>query len=382
MKRKKQSDIKDHGKKRKRGKAFAFAWIFGCISLVLSVCLIFAIMVAVKLRRNNMFSRNILIDNNYFMANGVTEYGEISADFEEEKDPDSVYAEVSELEDGAVYIDRDTDEWYVYREIALETIDYLNDEYGMDISENNGMINEITGIYFIYGATAEGDREVEDYLYGMLGERYDLRGIRDGDSVTLDIPYISQEGILPNGCEAVSATMLLQNLGFEISPEDFVDGYLDMKPVSIRWGCRYGPNPKYFYAGDPRSEKEGWGCFAPVIVKALDKYLPEEYSVKNTTGLSLNTLKEEYVSNGIPVAVWVTVDMGEVDRVLQWQSEDREETFLYPANEHCMVLVGFDSENYIFADPYKSRGVVSYPIDDCVLAFNSLGMQSVVIVKE
>lgn len=199
--------------------------------------------------------------------------------------------------------------------------------------------------------------------------------------VRIDVPYISQEGILPNGCESVSAVMLLRHLGFDITPEDFVDNYLDCKPVTIKFGCRYGPNPKYYYAGDPRSEKWGCGCFSPVIVRALEKYLPKDYEAVNTTGMSLEALKKKYIDNEIPVAVWVTVGMEEVDSILQWQSENKSETFLYPENEHCMVFVGYDKDNYIFADPYNSNGIVSYPIKDCEAAHSMLGFQSLAVVK-
>ena len=90
----------------------------------------------------------------------------------------------------------------------------------------------------------------------------------------------------------------------------------------------------------------------------------------------------EFFRRGIPVCIWGTVHMEEIDRLLQWQSEDGKETFLYPANEHCMVFVGYDREKYYFADPYGSAGVAGYPINDCVLAYNSLGSQAVVIMQK
>ena len=45
-----------------------------------------------------------------------------------------------------------------------------------------------------------------------------------------------------------------------------------------------------------------------------------------------------------------------------------------------MVLIGYTDDTYIFADPYNSNGIVEYSESETVLAFNSLGMQSVVIV--
>ena len=74
--------------------------------------------------------------------------------------------------------------------------------------------------------------------------------------------------------------------------------------------------------------------------------------------------------------------MEDIDRIIQWQSYDKTESFLYPANEHCMVFAGYDSENYYFYDPYKSNGLTKYSFDKSVLAYNSLGMQAVIILKK
>ncbi|MEG0546986.1 MAG: hypothetical protein RR552_07375 [Oscillospiraceae bacterium] len=47
----------------------------------------------------------------------------------------------------------------------------------------------------------------------------------------------------------------------------------------------------------------------------------------------------------------------------------------------CGVFVGYDSENYYFADPLNSNGVVKYSKTKADIAFNSLGRQAVVIEK-
>lgn len=38
--------------------------------------------------------------------------------------------------------------------------------------------------------------------------------------VQLEVPYLSQEDILPTGCEAVSAAMVLQYWGVDVTPEE------------------------------------------------------------------------------------------------------------------------------------------------------------------
>lgn len=222
-------------------------------------------------------------------------------------------------------------------------------------------------------------RSVEALMLELSGREF---LITDGLEKQLSVPYISQEGSFPNGCESVSATMLLRYYGFDITPDEFIDSYLPCEPVRISWGTRYGPNPKLVYAGDPRSDSDGYGCFAPVIVKAMNSYLSGKgYYAKNVTGTSLSTLASTYIDSGNPVLVWGTVGMKEIDRIIQWQSDDRTESFLYPANEHCMVFSGYDSENYWFSDPYDSNGTVAYPISDSVMAYNQLGTQAVVIMK-
>lgn len=96
--------------------------------------------------------------------------------------------------------------------------------------------------------------------------------------------------------------------------------------------------------------------------------------------MSLASLQEQYLAHNIPVAVWVTVDMEEVDKIIQWQSNDGEESFLYPANEHCMVFTGCENDKYLFADPLKEEQTTAYASQDAVRAYNEMGMQAVVIV--
>lgn len=197
----------------------------------------------------------------------------------------------------------------------------------------------------------------------------------------LSVPHLEQGDALPNGCEAVCAATLLQYCGFSVSAEEFVDDYLPCEPVQLRWGCRYGPNPSEAYAGDPRLTRGGFGCNAPVIAAALKRYLPQAYAAMDVTGASLQELVAAYVSAGIPVAVWVTQDMQPIKKAYQWQSYDKTETFLYPVNQHCMVLCGLDAENYYFSDPLSKDAVVQYPRETVESCYRSMGMQAVAVFK-
>ncbi len=244
---------------------------------------------------------------------------------------------------------------------------------GMKISGRNNFSKNITlsNNYFL-------DYQWKNSTDSSANKESDKKPVSEHN---IDVPHISQVGILPNGCETVSAVMLLAYSGYNVYPVDFADKYLEKGEVYIKWGCRYGPDPKVAYAGDPKSEKGGWGCFAPVIAKALNKYLDGEMFAKNLSGSSLEQLVQQYIVNDIPVAIWVTQGIEEIDKLYQWQSYDKSETFLYPVREHCVVLTGFDEEYYYFNDPLSETDeTVKYEksaVSDC---FNSMGRQAVAII--
>lgn len=206
----------------------------------------------------------------------------------------------------------------------------------------------------------------------------DLQNSMDG--FLLSVPYVDQlaEGF-PNGCEAACAVMLMQYCGQDMHLSEFVDRFLPCEATRLRWGCRYGPDPTKAYAGDPRSQRGGFGCYAPVIVEALRKALPEKYQAVDMTGMELQDLLMLYVSIGIPVAVWVTQNMEPIAEAYQWQSYDQDETFLYPVNQHCMVLCGYDNTGYYFMDPLGGADPVHYSYEETEECFASLGKQAVAI---
>ena len=85
-------------------------------------------------------------------------------------------------------------------------------------------------------------------------------------------PYIDQTSNWPNGCESVSAVMLLQTVGIRIDPETFITRDLPRESYREVDGRRVGPDPAHVYPGDPHDET-GCGCFAPCIVTALQSAL-------------------------------------------------------------------------------------------------------------
>lgn len=187
--------------------------------------------------------------------------------------------------------------------------------------------------------------------------------------VIIDAPFINQREEYPTGCESVSAVMALQYAGLEVGVEDFL-AHLKMagEPWPDSQGQYHAADPREAYLGDPRGQN-GWGCYAPALKKAAEGLLAEKGSglkVRDLTGSSLDQLWQSYVSRGTPVVVWATLHL-ENGGTLDWLSP-----------EHCLLLVGADSENYYFNDPLEGKAV-AYPRDSTERAYQALGEQALVI---
>lgn len=200
-------------------------------------------------------------------------------------------------------------------------------------------------------------------------------------SIIKDVPILSQFPDFPTGCESVSTVMVLKFYGESITPGKFVDEYLP-KSADFYYesGKRYGPSPYDFFIGNPRTAAS-YGCMAPVIEKALCDYFGGSERVKNTTGKELETLCEEYIDNGIPVIMWATINMLETNPKNSWYLISDGKRFSWPGNEHCLVLKGYDADNYYFNDPYAGK-TVKYGKETVKDRYAELGRQSVVVLKQ
>ncbi|WP_346880407.1 C39 family peptidase [Clostridium sp. UBA3061] len=196
----------------------------------------------------------------------------------------------------------------------------------------------------------------------------------------ISVPYISQAGEYPTGCEVVSTSMILKYYGYNISVDEFIDDYLESSFLEEVNGDLYGPNPNEAFVGDPRSVYS-YGCYAPVIVNSLNKILGKEHCVKNTTGSGFNELIENYIDKEIPVLVWTSINLLPTESGAEWYLRESGEKFQWISNEHCMVFVGYDKDKYYFNDPYEGNGVVGYDKKLVEKRFKELGDQSIVILN-
>lgn len=201
----------------------------------------------------------------------------------------------------------------------------------------------------------------------------------------LNVPIVSQRPKYPTGCEAASATTVLNYNGIDISLDDMVKAIPSQK-LYKKDGKAYGPSINEYFVGDPAgtytSSVPGYGAFSPVITKSLNDVLDKKHSkltAKNISGSTVNELCT-YVAQGKPIIVWATYKMVQPTEKNSWfiESPTGDIAFSYPRKTHVMVLVGFDRENVIIADPYDNS-VQSFKKTLFAKRYNLLGNQAIVV---
>ena len=171
-----------------------------------------------------------------------------------------------------------------------------------------------------------------------------------------DVPYICQHGLLPTGCELVSAKMVLEYfMGEEVPIEDIIDR-VDAQYPQIVDGVVTAPHPSEAFIGSPW-DPDSFGCFAPIVCDMMNDILPDEYVAIETTGTPIQELAETYLPQGKPVLIWATIGMWHAFPYGGWFIMDEhghpsDEWYDWLVYEHCLVLIGYDEDYYYFNDPY------------------------------
>ena len=242
-------------------------------------------------------------------------------------------------------------------------------------------------------------------------------GRERGDCI--DAPYLDQREKYPTGCESVCAVMDLQYYGVDLSVEEFIDGYLPLgdAPHVDEQGNYVGCDPREAFPGNPY-EESGWGCYSPVIEKALVRVLEDtgrkDLAVARLDGSTLEDLYGRYVSQGVPVLLWATIDMegpsvsqtftmedlygryvSQGVPVLLWATIDMEgpsvsqtftiqgtgESFDWVYPMHCLLWVGEAGDSWLFHDPLAGEAT-PYRKDRVERAYQGLGCQAVALVPD
>lgn len=174
--------------------------------------------------------------------------------------------------------------------------------------------------------------------------------------------------------------MLLQFWGYPYTIDELIAEFLPMRELTVNSeGYLVGTSPEEAFIGSPY-RSDSYGCYAPVIYRMLDEVVEWYHSVENVTGMTLDQICQKYLDKGMPVLCWVTINMNPSYAGDSWMLEDGSGWFTWKAQEHCMVLIGYDSEYYYFNDPYNSNQTVQWGRQLVETRYEELGRQAVVII--
>ena len=193
----------------------------------------------------------------------------------------------------------------------------------------------------------------------------------DNQKSLADFKVISQLPELPTGCEVTSLTMVLNHLGINADKLDIADNYLTKGEYGVT-------DPRKAFVGNPRTEENSRGCYAPVLVEAANKYLSAKGSDKTAKDISGGDLEKlfPYIDKGIPVIVWGIMDCQKSEVVSIGEADGQTLNWVRP--EHCMVLVGYSDTEITEADPYYGA-IKTYTREQFKSGYNDLFKQAIAI---
>lgn len=193
------------------------------------------------------------------------------------------------------------------------------------------------------------------------------------DSYVIEgVEAIMQEPELPTGCEVTALAEVLNYLGFDIDKVELFDNFM---PVDYEGAV----NMYYAYIGDPKSNN-GFGCYAPVIVKTAYEYFESVdspcYAV-DLTGTDLHDLFYQ-LSQDRPVIVWTTMGQRETYPNYKWTAGNGED-MVFNDYQHCVAIYGYDLNAGVVytADPLV--GNTTYEMSRFETIYDIMYKQAVVI---
>lgn len=200
----------------------------------------------------------------------------------------------------------------------------------------------------------------------------------EGEKI-LPVDNIQQLPEQPSGCEITSAAIVLNYFGCGVDKKKLAEYFPIGGMPRLSGGVMVGPDPWKVFAGDPTGS--GYGCFAPVVALAVNRY-------SNATGWKLKAVNLSgteasglipFLDAGIPVIVWATIAMKEPYEGDGWVLEDTGESFRWPAREHCLVLIGYSGGDAVLSDPLDPRGTVRYDFSLFEKRYRQLNCQAVAV---
>ncbi|WP_299512347.1 C39 family peptidase [uncultured Rummeliibacillus sp.] len=197
----------------------------------------------------------------------------------------------------------------------------------------------------------------------------------------IEVPVVLQNPQLPHGCEITAMTAAFNYYGLNLSKMKMAKKYLPTEEIVDKNGKRIGPDPNKAYAGNPADKLTGTYIFAPAITKTAKKVARDYKSnlqVTNLTGASKKKIIET-VQQGIPVMMWVTLDLSKPKKKEGWYIKGTDRKPKMYRNLHVVVLTGYEDDKVIVMDPL--HGYVSHDTTKFFKSYKEMGSQAISIEK-
>lgn len=227
--------------------------------------------------------------------------------------------------------------------ILLKEIDNLSNK----VTELDGTINSLA------------------YQYNVLNNKYNsiiqAKKAEEEERNTYMInnfPTINQYPNYPTGCESVALTLLLKYYGVNLSPNDVIENLKKGDLPYLENGIMYGGNPEIEFVGTPLSANS-YGVYEKPIAEVAIKY-KSDINIKNDFPFSevLNLVKDKR-----PVMVWTSMNLSLPYISSSWIYKPTAEKISWKANEHAVVVIGYNDNQVIISDPiggkikYQSKSI-------------------------
>lgn len=219
-----------------------------------------------------------------------------------------------------------------------------------------------------YDSLVTLNNELNDKKNNLLEQRNSLRNtynklleeeLRKTTYIIPSVPKINQYSLgYPTGCESAALTVLLRYWGLNINMSSVVNRLPKGKLPYYENNVRYGGNPYIEFVGTP-STYSSYGVYEKPIIQVANSF---KSGVIDGTGMSLNQVLD-IVKEGRPVIVWVSMNMAVPYISTSWIYKPTGEKISWMANEHALVVVGYNKNQVIVSDSltgsirYYNKGV-------------------------
>ena len=191
------------------------------------------------------------------------------------------------------------------------------------------------------------------------------RANRNSD-VRLAAPVYDQyaEG-LPTGCESAALASALGHYGFDVTPVEIADTWLERSDGDF----------VNAFMGDPHTEGGGM-VSAPGLQAAANRFLSAQGSALHASDLTDASLNEilDALDSGSPVVIWLTIGYDPAFGAYAWQ-----DGYVAMTNSHTVVLVGHNADRSMLYFVDSIDGEVEMPTDEIAHIYEDCGSQALVI---